>query len=336
MLRRVVGRDGRSRAFINDQPVGVGAAAARSARCWWRCRASTSRWAWPTRPATPALLDAFGVPPALRDAGRGSAGAPGATPMAALEPRADGDRRGASATRNGCATRSMNWPRLAPQRRRGGAPGRRAPAPAAGRAAGRGDRRRAGRADAARPAQRRAGRRPARGVPRAAAPGPPAQPDAGQSGRAALAALERAEEALAEAETLLDAAGRRGRCRSAAAGAGRGAAVRAARGRPQAWRRGGRTAGVARYAVRAAGGAGDRRGRDGRAGAGAAGSARGLSWRPPRAVARRAGPPPARLERGGGQGTAAAAAGEGALSRRGRRRWRSRDWGPAAPIACAS
>ena len=53
VLRRVLTKDGRSRAFINDQPVGVGAAAAGRRRCWSRCRASTSRSAWPIRPATP-------------------------------------------------------------------------------------------------------------------------------------------------------------------------------------------------------------------------------------------------------------------------------------------
>ena len=39
-----------------------------SARCWSRCRASTTRWGWPIPAGHAALLDAFGVAPALRAA----------------------------------------------------------------------------------------------------------------------------------------------------------------------------------------------------------------------------------------------------------------------------
>ena len=122
------------------------------------------------------------------------------------------------------------------------------------------------------------GRRAARRAPRAAAPAPCRRPDGGNPAGPALAALERAEEALAEAETLLDAAGR-ARPRPIPR------LLEQAEERLFALRAAARKHGVAvaelprlaRHAERAAGGAGDRRGRGRALEQAAARGARGIT-----------------------------------------------------------
>ena len=101
---------------------------------------------------------------------------------------------------------------------------------------------------------------------------PAGQPDApgGNPADPALAALERAEEALAEAETLLTRliADAEVDPRLLEQSEERLFALRAVG--PQAWRGGARSAGAAGPVSRSAGGAGNRGGRDRRAGAGGA------------------------------------------------------------------
>ncbi len=92
---------------------------------------------------------------------------------------------------------------------------------------------------------------------------------------------------------LADPSGRRCRGRSPPAGTVGGAAVRAARRRPQARCRGARPAGVAGYAGRPAGRAGNRGGGDRGAGAGGARHARNVMPPPPASCRPRAPPPPA-------------------------------------------
>ena len=168
VLRRMVGRDGRSRAFVNDQPVGV-ALLRRAGALLVEVQGQHEQMGLADPASHAGLLDAFGVPAALRQRGARGVARTGARRWRRWTPRA---RRSPppSATRTGCATRSTNWPRWR-RARRGGAAGRRAPAPAAGRAPGRGDRRRPGGDRPARPAQRRPGRGVARGVAGAAAAG---------------------------------------------------------------------------------------------------------------------------------------------------------------------
>ena len=108
MLRRVLTKDGRSRAFINDQPVGV-ALLRRAGALLVEVQGQHEQIGLADPASHAGLLDAFGVPRPLRDAdrrglarlARGDRGAGGG---------ARGDRRGASATRNGCVTRWTNWP----------------------------------------------------------------------------------------------------------------------------------------------------------------------------------------------------------------------------------
>ena len=202
MLRRVVGRDGRSRAFVNDQPVGV-ALLRRAGALLVEVQGQHEQMGLADPASHAGLLDAFGVPAPLRQA-VGAAWRDWREAPAALDRGARRRSPRPNATRTGCATRSMNSPTLAPaegeedrlaaERQRLQQGERRAEAIAAALAE----------LTPARPPQRRPGGGAARRVPRAAAadrrrasrmlPNPAAP---------ALAALERAEEALAEAETLL-------------------------------------------------------------------------------------------------------------------------------------
>ena len=191
-----------------------------------------------------ALLDAFGVAPPLA---RGRIG--GVAFLAGGRARARSgagrDRGGASARRSGCGTRSTNSRRSRPRRAR--RTGWRRSGSGSSRASG-APRRSPRRSPSLLRATAAAPVRPPPFVRRAACWSGcyrPA-PEAANPAAPALAALERAEEALAEAETLLTRLAGRGRRRSAAAGAGGGAAVRAARGGAQARRRGGRVARSAR------------------------------------------------------------------------------------------
>ncbi|MBV9735926.1 MAG: DNA repair protein RecN [Acidisphaera sp.] len=199
VLRRVVGRDGRTRAFINDQPVGV--ALLRGAGALLVEVQGQHEQIGLADPATQmALLDAFGVAPGLREAvgaawrgwreaeaARRAAGEAIAaarrdeewlrhqvTELAALAPepqeeeRLAAERQGLQRAERGAEAIAAALAELAPRDRRGAGPG------AALRAA-------------------------ARALQRLAPPTPEAADPAGP----ALAAIERAEEAVAEAETAL-------------------------------------------------------------------------------------------------------------------------------------
>ena len=242
VLRRVVTKDGRSRATGERSAGERGLVAPRGAGCWWRSRASTIRWGWPTRAGHAALLDAYAGHGRLcrataeawsaHRAARGGAGG-----------GAGGVGRSGRATRNGCALRWTNWARWPPTRARrsGWRPSastcmqgeRRAEAIAA--AGGGGNR-------AARPAQ--AGGPPRRCVP----PRGALQRIPGAEGGVAAPALGRDRPGGGGAGgggDAADAAGRGGGGRSAPPGADGGTAVRAACGRPQAWRGGDAAAGAA-------------------------------------------------------------------------------------------
>ncbi|MGD0104942.1 MAG: AAA family ATPase, partial [Rhodopila sp.] len=199
VLRRVVTRDGRSRAFVNDRPVGVGLLR-RIGALLVEVQGQHEQMSLADPASHAGLLDAFGVPAPLRiavaDAWRAWRDA-----LARLE-----DAREAIAA----AERDEEWLRhavdelatlaprideeetLARERQRLQQSERRAEAIAAALAelAPR-DRRNAGPAASLRAASR--------SLQRLA----PAQAEAEGNQDPAMAALERAEEALAEAETLL-------------------------------------------------------------------------------------------------------------------------------------
>src|SRR6202453_591453 len=71
VLRRVVGRDGRSRAFLNDQPVGV-ALLRRAGALLVEVQGQHEQMGLADPAVHAPLLDAFGVAPALRQAVLGS------------------------------------------------------------------------------------------------------------------------------------------------------------------------------------------------------------------------------------------------------------------------
>ena len=200
VVRRVVSRDGRSRATINDQPVGV-SLLRRAGALLVEVQGQGDQMGLADPAVHARLLDAFGVPPRLR-AGVGAAWKAWREAAAALEAA-----RAAIAE----AQREEDWLRhavgelttlspqegeedaLAAERQRLQGGERRAEAVAAALAeiAPR-DRRNAGPASSLRGA--------ARALQKLVTP---QQPDAENPAQPALAALERAEEALAEAETLL-------------------------------------------------------------------------------------------------------------------------------------
>ncbi len=200
VLRRVLGKDGRSRAFINDQPVGI--ALLRRAGALLVEVQSQHEQIGLTDPAShAALLDAYGVARSLRDdvaaAWRDWRGAQAAL-AAAREAIAAAERdeewlRHAVDEMAGLAPREGEEEHLSGERQRLQQGERRAEAIAAAIAElTPRDRRHAGPAAALRAASRALQRLVS-----------PAQPDAANPASPAMAALERAEEALAEAETLL-------------------------------------------------------------------------------------------------------------------------------------
>ena len=202
VLRRVVTRDGRSRAFINDHPVGVGLLR-RVGTLLVEVQGQHEQMILADPASHAGMLDSFGVPAALRSP-RPRRGTFGGMPC--------GHWRSAREA-IAAAERDEEWLRhaveelatLAPRIGEEEALARESPAPAAERASSRGDCRGAVGTDAARPPQRRAGGCLAGGIAIAAAAGPAVSRmrPGGNPAEPALAALERAEEALAEAETLL-------------------------------------------------------------------------------------------------------------------------------------
>ncbi len=213
VLRRVLARDGRSRGFINDQPVGV-ALLRRAGALLVEVQGQHEQMGLADSATHAGLLDAFGTPPAVRDAAA-TAWAEWRAALAALA---------AAREAIAAAARDEEWLRhavaelakLAPQpneedhlageRQRLQQAERRAEAIAAALAelapsGGGRERRSPGPAAALRAAARTLTRL----LPAGSAA--PAAPPPGPSVAPALAALERAEEALAEAETLLSRLG---------------------------------------------------------------------------------------------------------------------------------
>ena len=200
VLRRVVSRDGRSRATIHDQPVGV-ALLRRVGALLVEVQGQHDQMGL-ADPATHAgLLDAYGVPPALRvavaSAWRSLCGAGGAldgarTAIAEAQREEDWLRHTADEL-TALAPKEGEENALAAERQRLQQGERRAEAIAAalGEITPR-DRRSSSPAAALRGASR--------ALQKLAIPG---QPDDANPAAPALAALDRAEEALAEAETLL-------------------------------------------------------------------------------------------------------------------------------------
>ena len=120
VLRRVLAKDGRSRAFINDQPVGV-ALLRRAGALLVEVQGQHEQIGLADPASHAALLDAFGVPRPLRDATAGAwrewRGAL-ATLSAAREAIADGGTR-----RGVAASRCRGTGRAVAAGRRGGSPG---------------------------------------------------------------------------------------------------------------------------------------------------------------------------------------------------------------------
>ncbi|HTI83583.1 MAG TPA: DNA repair protein RecN [Acetobacteraceae bacterium] len=204
VLRRVVSRDGRSRAFINDQPIGV-ALLRRAASLLVEVQGQHEQIGLADPSSHAGLLDAFGVPRQLRGETE-SAWRRWREAIAALE---------AAREAIAAAQRDEEWLRhavnelaelspqpdeedlLAQERQRLQQGERRAEAIAAALSElTPHDRRNAGPAAALRAASR--------ALQRLVIPGGQGgQPDTANPAGPALAALERAEEAVAEAESLL-------------------------------------------------------------------------------------------------------------------------------------
>ena len=200
VLRRVLAKDGRSRAFINDQPVGV-ALLRRAGALLVEVQGQHEQIGLADAASHAALLDAFAVPRALREAvavawrrWRDSRAALEAAREAIAAAQRDEEwLRHAVDELAGLAPREDEEDRLASERLRLQQGERRAEAIAAALAElTPRDRRSAGPAAALRAASRALQRLVT-----------PAQPEAVNPAAPAMAALERAEEALAEAESLL-------------------------------------------------------------------------------------------------------------------------------------
>jgi DNA repair protein RecN (Recombination protein N) len=200
VLRRVLGADGRSRAFVNDQPVGV-ALLRRVGALLVEIQGQHEQMGLADPSSHAALLDAFGVAAGLRravtDAWRGWRAADDALAAAreaiAAAARDEEWLRHALHELGALAPEEDEEERLATERKRLQQGERRAEAIAAALAElTPRDRRSTGPAAALRAA--------ARVLQRLA----PAGEDADNPAAPAMAALERAEEALAEAESLLD------------------------------------------------------------------------------------------------------------------------------------
>ena len=200
VLRRVLARDGRTRAFINDQPVGV-ALLRRASSLLVEVQGQHEQIGLADPASHAALLDAFGVARPLREAAatawrtwRDAIEALDAARAAIAAAERDEDwLRHAVDELAGLAPRLGEEERLAQERHQLQQGERRAEAIAAALAElTPRDRRSSAPAAALRAA--------CRALQRLVTP---AQPDAANPAAPALAALERAEEALAEAETFL-------------------------------------------------------------------------------------------------------------------------------------
>ena len=200
VVRRVVSRDGRSRATINDQPVGV-ALLRRAGALLVEVQGQGDQMGLADPSVHARLLDAYGVPARVRAAvgtawrnWRDAVAALDAARAAIAEAQREEDwLRHAVNELNTLSPRDGEEEELAAERQRLQSGERRAEAIAAALSeiAPR-DRRNSGPASSLRGATRALQKLVS-----------PQQPDAENPAQPALAALERAEEALAEAETLL-------------------------------------------------------------------------------------------------------------------------------------
>ena len=203
VLRRLLGRDGRSRAFVNDAPVSA-ALLRRLGALLVEVQGQHEQMGLADPASHAGLLDAHGAEPGLRDRrrcglGGVAGGGGGAGPAEAAIEAARRDEewlRHATEELSGLAPAEGEEESLAAERQALQQGERRAEAIAAALAelASR-DRRNPGPAAALRAA--------ARALGRLAAPGTARTRWAEDAAGPALAAIERAEEALAEAETLL-------------------------------------------------------------------------------------------------------------------------------------
>jgi DNA repair protein RecN (Recombination protein N) len=200
VLRRVLTKDGRSRAFINDQPVGV-ALLRQAGALLVEVQGQHEQIGLADAAGHAGLLDAFGVPRPLRDSTtanwrrwREAVTALDAARAAIAEAERDEAwLRHAVEELAGLAPQENEEERLAQERQRLQQGERRAEAIAAALAElTPRDRRHSGPAAALRAASRALQRLVT-----------PAQPEASNPAAPALAALERAEESLAEAESFL-------------------------------------------------------------------------------------------------------------------------------------
>ena len=200
VLRRVLTKDGRSRAFINDQPVGL-ALLRRAAALLVEVQGQHEQIGLADAASHAGLLDAFGVPRPLRDATaaawrawREAAAALEAARQAIAAAKRDEDwLRHAVDELAGLAPQPDEEERLAQERQRLQQGERHAEAIATALAE-------LAPRDRRSPAPAAAMRAACRALQRLVTP---AQPDAANPAAPALAALERAEEALAEAESFL-------------------------------------------------------------------------------------------------------------------------------------
>ncbi len=205
LFRRVLAADGRSRAFINDQPVGV-ALLRRAGTCLVEMQGQHEQLGLADPAIQRSLLDSFGVDPALTDEAAARWAAWRAAQAAAVEARAAADRTArdadflthAAAELEALAPEPDEETRLAELRHSLQQDERRAEAVAAA-------------LEELAPRERRLGpaasvRAAARALERLGKPQAGAMQPVGKATEA-LAALERAEEALAEAEALLEELG---------------------------------------------------------------------------------------------------------------------------------
>ncbi len=200
VVRRVVSRDGRSRATVNDQPVGV-ALLRRAGALLVEVQGQGDQMGLADPAVHARLLDAYGVPPKVRAAvgqswraWRDAAAALDAARTAIAEAQREEDwLRHAVDELTTLAPAEGEEEQLAAERQRlqGGERRAEAIAAALSEIAPR-DRRNSGPASSLRSASRALQKLVT-----------PQQPDADNPAQPAMAALERAEEALAEAETLL-------------------------------------------------------------------------------------------------------------------------------------